>query len=274
MATDKILDFLYNNSVGRGLLQVCTARPVSKAAGSLLDAKFSTAIIDKFIEKNNIDMSDYEETEYKSYNDFFTRKIKKGARPINYYPSNFISPCDSRLTVYKIDSESKFNIKKSYYTVNDLLRNKKLSAKYDGGYCMIFRLAVDNYHRYCYIDNGKKSRNVKIPGVLHTVQPIATNSCGVYKENSREYTVLRTDNFDDVVHMEVGAMLVGRIKNHHEICKIKRGQEKGMFEFGGSTIILLVKEGVINIREDIIVNSKKDIETPVKMGEVIATTID
>ena len=273
MAVDKIQNFLYNNGFGRGLLQICTQPGISKAAGNLLDSGFSKVIIDKFIEKNNIDMSEYEETEYKSYNDFFTRKIKKEARPINFLPSNFISPCDSRLTVYKIDSQSMFNIKDTNYTINDLLHNKKLSAKYDGGYCMIFRLCVDNYHRYCYIDNGKKSRNVRINGILHTVQPIATNSCGVYKENTREYTVLRTDNFDDVVHMEVGALLVGRIKNHHEICKIKRGQEKGMFEFGGSTIILLVKEGILNIREDIVSNSKQSIETSVKMGEVIATTL-
>ena len=223
-----------------------------------------------FIENNHIDMSEYEQVAYASYNDFFKRKIKAGKRPVNMSEDTLISPCDSKLSVYRINKDSVFTIKNSEYTVQSLLRNKRLADAYEGGYCFLFRLTVDDYHRYCYVDDGRKSRNFKIPGCLHTVNPAALDFADVYNENSREYTVLRTENFGDVVQMEVGAMMVGRIVNHDGIGRIKRGVEKGYFEFGGSTVIVLVKKNVVNVRMDILKNMKDGYETKVKLGEEIA----
>ena len=91
-----------------------------------------------------------------------------------------------------------------------------------------------------------------------------------YKTNNREYTILNTDNFGLVVFVEVGAMGIGKIKNHHEEYKFKKGEEKGYFEFGGSTIVLLVKKNILKIDDDIINNSNHGIETIVKYGERIA----
>ncbi len=264
-----LLDFLYNTTPGRISLKLLTMPTISKVAGKFLDSKASTFLIDSFIKSNNIDMTEYEDEKYNSFNEFFRRNVKKEARPINFEPSNFISPCDGNLTIYKIDGYNEFNIKNSRYTVNDLLKDKKLAAMYNNGYCMVFRLCVDNYHRYHYLDNGVKSKNRHIDGVLHTVQPIAVEATDVYVQNTREYTVLRTENFDDIVQMEVGAMLVGRINNNHERTRFVRGQEKGCFEYGGSTIILLVKDQIIDIEDSIILNSKEDNETPVKFGQVI-----
>lgn len=269
MSDNKVLNLLYHTAPGRACLKFLTMPCLSKAAGRFLDSSMSKVLINGFIKSNNIDMEDYEDVSFASFNEFFRRSIKKEARPVNYEPSNFIAPCDGNLTVYKIDGHNEFEIKNSRYTINDLLKDKKLASKYNNGYCMVFRLCVDNYHRYHYLDSGIKTTNRHIEGVLHTVQPIAVEAVDVYTQNTREYTVLRTDNFDDVVQMEVGAMLVGRICNYHEKKRFVRGEEKGCFEYGGSTIILLVKDGVLDIEDEIIYNSQEDIETPVKFGQVI-----
>ena len=104
--------------------------------------------------------------------------------------------------------------------------------------------------------------------VFHTVNPIANDYYPIYKQNARSYSLLHTDHFDDVVYMEVGAMMVGKICNH-QINEFVRGQEKGYFEFGGSTIVVLFKKDVVKIDEDIIQNSSYHHETRVLMGEKI-----
>ena len=215
-------------------------------------------------------MTLYEEAQYKSYNDFFCRKIKAEARPVDFSPESLISPCDSKLTVLKITDTTRFSIKHTEYSVASLLKNEALAQEYRNGYVLIFRLSVDDYHRYCYIDNAEKEKTVTIHGKLHTVNPIANDYFPIYKENTRTYSVLHTTNFDDVIMMEVGALLVGKIVNHHNDSKrVQRGQEKGYFEFGGSTVVVLLKENVAVIDEDILKNSEDDYETVVKFGEKI-----
>ena len=118
----------------------------------------------------------------------------------------------------------------------------KAADEFKDGLCLIFRLSVDDYHRYCYVDSGYKSDNHYIKGVLHTVQPVAVVGEKALVKNSREYTFLFTDNFGKIVQVEIGALLVGRIKNHHGAQEIIKGQEKGFFEYGGSTIVLLLKK--------------------------------
>ena len=130
-------------------------------------------------------------------------------------------------------------------------------------------MCVNHYHRYCYVDSGAKSRNRRIPGVLHTVRPVALASRPVFTENSREYTLIRTDQLGTIVQMEVGAMLVGRIVNHEGKGTAVRGSEKGFFQYGGSTIILLTEPGKVQIDPAILKNSSTGNETPVKLGEVI-----
>ena len=263
--------FLYRNPCGRAILKVATLPTVSKVAGWFMDRKVSSFAINRFVKKNNIDVKEYEERKYKSYNDFFTRKIKEEVRKIDKNKKNLISPCDSKLTAYEINDKSIFKIKDSYYKIEDLLKNKKLAEKYKNGLCLIFRLCVDDYHRYCYIDDGKKTKNTFIKGVLYTVRPIALENYNIYKENSREYTILQTENFGDVVQIEVGATIVGRIKNHHQEYEFTKGEEKGMFEFGGSTIVLLIEKDKVNIDKEIIDNTKDGFETIVKIGEKIGT---
>lgn len=266
---NKSLSFLYKTRVGRTCLKVLVKPSVSKISGRFLNTKISSKMIKRFVKRNHINLNDYESRKFSSYNDFFTRKLAEGKRNIDYDKNAFISPCDSKLSAYKIHEDSTFKIKDSYYTISDLVGGNEIYKEYINGLCLIFRLCVDDYHRYCYIDSGTKSKNTFVKGELHTVQPIALEKYNIYKRNSREYTVLHTQNFDDVIQIEVGALIVGKIVNFHEEYSFKKGEEKGMFEFGGSTIVLLVKNGIIDIDEEIIENTMRGLETIVKYGERI-----
>lgn len=271
---DTALNFLYGSFYGRIILKLLTRPFISKVVGSYMNSGRSKKMIKGFIEKQSIDMSQFEEREFNSYNDFFTRKMKDGKRPIGFDENSLISPCDAKLSVYKIDDDSIFEIKNSLYSIYDILGGNDKAFEFSEGYCLIFRLAVDDYHRYCYFDTGVKGENITIKGELHTVKPIALNKYNVYKRNCREYTVMQTENFGEAIQIEVGAMMVGKIKNFHGEHKFKRGEEKGMFEFGGSTIVLLLKKDVADIDSDIVENTKKRMETVVKMGEKIGVKAD
>lgn len=264
-----LLNMLYGTVPGRIALKPLTAPLLSEIAGKFCDSTASQFMIVPFIKNAGIDMTEYEPAAYRSYNEFFTRKIRKECRPVDMTPEHLISPCDSKLSIYKINEHSVFSIKNSFYSVGSLLKCGKIAEKYSGGWCMIFRLEVDDYHRYIYIDSGRKSGNRHIKGCYHTVNPVALETADVYKENTREITILHTENFGDVVQAEVGAMMVGRIVNHDGAGEIRRGDEKGMFEFGGSTIVLLFKEDTVIPDHDILKNTAAGFETIVKMGEKI-----
>ena len=266
---NKLVKKLYGNTLGRVLLKTLTAPCISRAAGSFMDSRASKLLIKPFIKRSGIDTSQYVMCGFRSYNDFFTRRIKTGKRPVDIEADHLISPCDSKLTAHKISRNSIFRIKGSRYRVSDLLQNEFLANRFCGGYCLIFRLEVDDYHRYCYIDNGTKTDNTYIAGELHTVNPIALERYNIYKRNCREYTVLHTENFGDVVQIEVGAMMVGRIVNNHGEASFRRGEEKGRFEFGGSTVVMLFGKDSIVLDNDILRNSAEGIETVVKLGEKI-----
>ncbi len=270
---DQLLEYMYHSLAGRMALKVLVQPWISKLSGKFFDSRYSISLIEPFVKKNHIDMDQYEETKYHSYNDFFTRKIKSSLRPISEDKESFISPCDGKLSIYPIlkDEEGRncFRIKHTCYTLASLLRSKKLARKYEGGYACIFRLTLDDYHRFFYVDDGEKSCNYRIPGILHTVNPVANDVEPVYIENTREFSLLKSKHFKTILMMEVGALLVGKIVNYHEKTKVHRGQEKGRFEFGGSTVILLLQKDAVNFEESLIKNTEKGYETIVKMGEAL-----
>ncbi len=271
---DRLLNKLYTTRFGRRIAKMLAVRAVSNFGAFFLNLKISKIFIKSFIKKNNIDMSQYENVEYKSYNDFFTRKIKPDARAINQDQSVIISPCDGKLTLIEINDDTVFYIKNGEYTSEMLLKDKALAEEFKGGWCFVFRLTVDDYHRYSYPCDGKKERDIFIPGVLHTVNPVAAENMLIYKENCRTYAVLNTEKFGRIVQMEVGALMVGKITNHHKgEYSFKKGEEKGFFEFGGSTIILLIKKDKIEISPDILNNTGDDSELLIKMGEEIGKTV-
>lgn len=265
----KQLELLYSSCLGRLLLRtIFVSKWFSRLCAFHYNSKRSAKSIDAFIEQYGINMADFEAAAYRSFNDFFTRKLRSGAREIDYSPDSLIAPCDARLTAYKIDSSLQLKIKNSVFGIPELLRNAALSEKFSGGDCLVFRLTADDCHRYVFFDDGYAVTQKKLNGVLHTVRPIAFSRYKVYCENSREYTVMETVNFGTCVYIEVGAMLIGKIRNNNRR-RFVRAAEKGFFEYGGSTIILLFEKNRVTVDADISKNSANDAETKVQLGERI-----
>lgn len=270
---DRFLAAVYGCTLGRLLLKPLTAPSVSRLAGRFLSTRFSRIFIGPFCRKNGIDLSQFDGAPYGSYNEFFSRPIKSALRPVDGDPRRLCSPCDSKLTVFPITPEARFSIKHTEYTLGSLLRDDALAAKYAGGQLMLFRLTVDDYHRYGFPADGTPEPGRFIPGVLHTVNPIAGDYFPIYKENTREFCTLRSPIFGSMLMMEVGALMVGKIVNHPVTAPVKKGQEKGMFRFGGSTVVLILPKDAVVVDEDIRQASAKGWETVVKYGEGIATAL-
>lgn len=263
------LRFLYHNPIGRFCLRLLTARWISKLCGAFLSSRLSKPLIRRFVKGNGIDLSQFESDGFRCFNDCFCRKIKDGLRPIELDPNALIAPCDGLLSVYRIEEGTVLPVKQSSYTVRDLLADDALAERYRGGLCLVFRLCVDHYHRYCYPVDGEKGENRFLRGRLHTVRPIALAKYPVFVQNCREYTVTESDTFGSVLQMEVGAMLVGRIKNHHGAQRVARGEEKGMFLYGGSTVILMLERDRAELAPELFAHTADGLETPVRMGERI-----
>ena len=261
--------FAYGTAPGRFLAKTILCRkPVTRIYAAWQKSPLSRGKVKKFMARYRIDVSNCTEQEFHDFNAFFTRQRKCY---VNQTAENELPAiADSKLTALPIDEGRVFTVKGVPYTAAELLDNAALAQAYAGGVCLIFRLSPDDYHRYVYPDAGTQEKTVGIPGVLHSVNPIA-GSLGVYRRNARRYTVLHTAHFGDVVQMEVGALLVGRIRNHCETPgSIGKLQEKGYFEYGGSTVILLLQKDAVTVDADILEHSALGIETKVTIGERIA----
>ena len=267
--SDSLLEFLYGTSPGRLALKAAARPGVSAAAGRFMDSRLSAPLIGPFIRKNKIPLGDYLGAPYRSFNEFFTRPIRPELRPFPAEAEALPAPCDGLLSAYRITEDTVLPIKQSLFTVPGLLGGDPAAESFQNGVCLVFRLCVDHYHRYCYIDDGVKGENVFLPGQLHTVRPVALSTLPVFERNCREYTLMDTVHFGRVAQIEVGAMLVGRIRNHHGAGPVARGAEKGMFLYGGSTVVLLLEKDRVVLPESLFESTAAGRETPVRLGQTI-----
>lgn len=255
------------------LLRLLVQPAVSKAAGTYLSSGASKWLVSYYIRKHKIDMKDIvvPPKGFTSFNDFFIRKRK--SEYIDMTPGHLISPCDGFLSYIKVEGTTVLDIKNTQFTLDDLLKDQKLAGQFGGGAALVLRLTPAHYHRYCYAADGKVLLHRRIRGKLHCVRPIALRSVPVFVQNSREYQAVRTKEFGTVIQMEVGALLVGKIQNNSlppDRKYVHRGEEKGYFEFGGSTIILLFQENKLRLSEKLFDRQNSDGEIPVRMGEFLA----
>ena len=267
--------WLYYNPVGELTLQALVKRKfVSEVYGSMMDKPSSAEKIPGFVEKYNIDMSIAKKNTFSSFNDFFTRKLKPGARPVDPDSSVVVSPADGKLLVYDNISNSDFFVKGNRFNLSGFLNSSSLAEKYKDGILMIVRLAPPDYHRYHFPIEGRLSAPVKVDGDYFSVSPLALRKMvEIFSENKREYVVISSQTFGDVIMAEVGATMVGSIIQTYKSNDIKKGDEKGYFKFGGSTVILLFEKDKITIDEDLLKNSTNNLETTIKIGERIAISL-
>ncbi len=273
------LNWLYSNSLGMGLVERFFKKKIfSTLYGQLQDIPFSKRKIAKFVKEYDINMEDYARPihEYSSFNDFFARELKEGARPIVSEGNRLASPADGRVLAYQnIVQDKVLQIKGSYFTLKDLLGSEELARTYDGGSYIVVRLCPTDYHRFHFPDEGTPQKTSLIEGDYYSVSPIALyRKPQLYCVNKRTLTVFQSRHFDEILYLEVGACCVGSIVQTYTPGKpVAKGQEKGYFKFGGSTVILLFKPGVIQLDADLLNNTEAGLETLVKMGTGLGTAL-
>lgn len=272
-----LLKALYGNPAGKLGLELLVKRKLySSLTGLFCDAPISAKNIPSFVKNYDIDMSvcprDIED--FKSFNDFFTRKLTREARPFDERADLLLSPGDGRLKAWEnINMDEVTQVKGFTYSLKELFNDADLAEKYQGGTCIILRLAPVDYHRFHFIDDGVCGESKKIKGQYYSVNPIALNAIPrVFCQNTREYSIFSSENFGDIAYIEVGATSVGSIVQTYKPGeRIRRGDEKGYFKFGGSTVILFLEKGKAHIDKDILEQTEMGYEVRVLAGESIGT---
>lgn len=275
VAGDKYIKWSYESPVGKGLTELLAKRKVfSKIIGHYQDSKLSKKKIESFAKNFNIDMDINTKTleEFTSFNDFFYRTLKEGARPIDESTDALVSPGDGRLFAYtNISMDNLIQVKGITYSLSELIEDNKIAEKFEGGICLVLRLCPLDYHRFHFIDNGIPKENHIIKGNYYSVNPKALERIPkLYCQNKREWSIFESENFGDVLHVEVGATCVGSIiQTYKPNVKVTKGEEKGYFKFGGSTTILFFEKDKVSIDEDILTQTEIGFETKVQCGEKI-----
>lgn len=264
------LNWLYNNPIGELSLNGFVKRKaLSEWYGNKMDSPESVDKIAEFVEGYGVDLSEAQKQEFTSFNDFFYRKLKTNARKIDNDSTVLASPADGKIFAYADITNQDFIVKGYKFNLKEYLQNNDLAKQFEGGSLIIVRLCPTDYHRLHFpFDGIVKQKNTKIEGDLYSVSPIAIkHKVELFCMNKREYTILNSVVFGDVVYSEVGATMVGSIIQTHKGSTFSKADEKGYFKFGGSTVIMLFEKGRLKIDDDLLDNTQNGLETAVLMGE-------
>ncbi|MBC7692121.1 MAG: phosphatidylserine decarboxylase [Methylotenera sp.] len=271
---ESAMRWLYENRIGQNLAQQILSRAwLSQLYGSYQNTSYSARGVPDFIRKFGIKVEEYEDRNYSSFNDFFIRKFKPGMRPIEAASEVMPAFAEGRYLAFeKTSLNSELPVKGAILNAGALLGSRPELAHFIGGPAFIARLCPVDYHRYHYPDDGKTLESFRLSGKLHSVNPIAFSYRGdILFTNERTVSILDTENFGKLAYIEVGAMCVGKIVQTHPAEKnFRRGDEKGYFLFGGSTVILLGEAGKWKPDSEILKQSLVGRETLVRLGEKIA----
>lgn len=267
-----MMQYLYTRPFGKLSVNTLFKRKyVSAFGGRLMNWSYSKRKIDPFIQEHQIDINEFHVPEggFKHFNDFFYRKIKPQDRPIE---KGVVSPADGKILVFpNVNHSKEFYVKGQVFNLSTFLNNAELAKKYEGGSLMVIRLAPPDYHRYHFPTDGIPGENIKIKGDYFSVSPIALQkSIQIFLANKREYCVVDSPKNGKYIYCDVGATMTGGIiQTYTPGQPVKKGDEKGYFAFGGSTLILIFEPNAIEFDTDLIENTKNGFETYVKMGERI-----
>ncbi|KAL0573319.1 phosphatidylserine decarboxylase [Marasmius crinis-equi] len=250
-------------------------KSMSVKQGIKYDAPESAKEIPGFIAFHHLNMDEILDPldSFKNFNEFFYRKLKASARPVDTPddPYRLVSSADCRMMTFETVTEAtQIWIKGRQFSVSRLLGPAFAGEadKYNGGALAIFRLAPQDYHRFHTPVDGTIGKMVDIDGEYYTVNPQAIRTAlDVYGENKRKIVPIDSPQFGRVMMVCIGAMMVGSIKTTVEEGQfIKRGDEFGYFAFGGSTIVALFEPGTVVWDDDLLSNARESVETLVRVG--------
>lgn len=279
---DGAIKFIYDNSFGQILAPIVASKPISQLYGCYQDLAISKSKVPPFVEKFNIDLSIYKagsvstekkENSYKNFNEFFIREFEENQRSFVDDENKMPAFCEARYFGHQeINNDVNIPVKGKLLNSKDLLGESKWSETFEGGPLLVARLCPVDYHRYHYPLSGETLDSFQIKGQYHSVNPLALKSKPeIFIINERRASILETEKFGKLAYIEVGAAMVGKIIQSHDETKAhSKGDEKGYFLFGGSTVILLGEKGKWSPSDDILRNTKDGVETYLHLGEEVA----
>lgn len=244
---------------------------VSRLIGRFLDSPRSRGRIAPTIAELGIDPSEFRDSvaSFASFNRFFYRHLKASARPFSTDPTTMLCPADGRVLVYpQVSADDGLAVKGVEAPVGDLLG--MAAPALAGGSAVVVRLCPADYHRYHFPCAAQVIGRRRIPGAVHSVNPVALAAVPkVFCRNKRELTLLRSAEFGRIAYLEVGAFGVAAIHQTYQGNQVARMQEKGYFAFGGSTVVLVFEPGAVHFDDDLVAASARGVETLVRVGETI-----
>jgi phosphatidylserine decarboxylase len=271
--SERELRWFYEDPVGsRVFATLLNRRAFCWLYGKLQDLPSSRRKIPAFVATHGIDVAEAEQPEYPSFNAFFSRRLRPGARPFCPDPDDFPSPGEGKVLVFpRLHNGDRLPVKGARLTLEALLGSADEAAPFIGGTALVLRLAPYDYHRFHFPDDGIPVATREIPGRYHSVSPIAlTRVPDLYARNKRQVTVFESRHFGRIGYVEVGAICVGTIiQTFSPGQAVSRGDEKGHFRFGGSTLVLLFQPGVIEFDDDLVRDSAEGLEVQVRAGSRI-----
>lgn len=279
---DGAIKFIYDNSFGQMLAPLVASKSVSQLYGGYQDLPVSKNKVRPFVKKFNIDLSIYKAgsltrknkvNSYKHFNEFFIREFEENQRTFIDDDAKMPAFSEARYFGHEhINNDVTIPVKGTLLKARDLLGGSTWSDTFDGGPLLIARLCPVDYHRYHYPLAGSTLDRFQIAGQFHSVNPVALKSKpDILIVNERRASILETEKFGKLAYIEVGAAMVGKIiQSHDENTPHAKGDEKGYFLFGGSTVILLGEKGKWSPSEDIVNNTQNGIETYLHLGDEVA----
>lgn len=266
-----LLRFLYNTLIGRVLLRLVIQPWFSTILKRWYVRPSTIKTVNKYITDYGIKKSDYQDSDWRTFNDFFGRALTKQAKEKLLESvqgaDDVVSVAEGKLRAYQVTSDALLDVKQRQYRLSDIIGDEELAQEFTGGTALVYRLSMHNYHRYWYPDDGRVVFQKDYPGVLHTISSVSVKY-PVYSINKRSVTLLETAHFGRILMIEVGAMIAGTITNTKKQTA-KRGGEKGRFEIGGSTIIVVYANGIMQVDNDIRLQNEKGREVMVTIGSII-----
>lgn len=246
---------------------------ICRLYGKWQDRSGSRRQIRPFVERYGLDLTEIELSvdAYPSFNAFFTRRLRPGVRAFAAEPEALCAPADGKALVYPcLGEESGLPVKGARVSPGAMLGSEEEGGRYRGGAALVVRLAPYDYHRFHFLDSGQAGPARYLGGEYHSVNPIALGRVPrVFARNRRAIAYLESEQFGCVAHVEVGAFAVGSIVQTYAPGPVERGQEKGYFQFGGSTLVLLFERGRVEFDADLVRDSAEGVEVHVRTGSRI-----
>jgi len=276
---ERPLRWVYGNPLGR-LAQWLLIRRwiVSAWYGRRMDAVSSYVRIKPFIEQYGLDAGEFAESvdDYNSFNEFFYRKLKPTARPVDAAADSVVFPADGRhLAFADITGETNFFVKGQSFDLAEFLGDADLAKRCEGGSMLFSRLCPVDYHRFHFPCSGVPGIPRIINGGLYSVNPIALiTRPSIFWENKRVVTAIESPALGQVQFVEIGATMVGSIRQTFTPTEtVAKGDEKGYFAFGGSSVAVLFEKGRIGFDADLLKNTGGGLETYARVGERMAQAL-